>query len=527
MAFQGPGVANARRIPTFKDGYATYLASERQDWWRGLTLAWAPFLGPGPPAFQSWGRGVRRGQIVSTGGSISFTRLGTAWHFPGTADKIDFGPIDNFMGLSKGTVILGMTKNVVSFQAAGTWGTAVYATQGLGTSPSAVGALAPFVDGNTYFDFGGSTVGTSRVQVNTSTHTWQESHVLAFTVGPLGMWVYCDGRIIGGHTTVPSARPAAPTEHMLFGKDVQGQGQNDGNNTSFFYVWDQQLSPSAIEEISADPHALFRPRARAVMSTTAAPTVVNITITATGAGSLTGQLMAFAQLGIGASGAGALTGQLVGRTPVVIGAAGTGALSGAMTGLAQAIITAAGAGALTGQPMGFAQLHVGATGGSVAIMSFDVTALRGIQGFLIVDAVTGLPVTGATGGMTFEYYADDLGGAAPAVPIVTEIGGGCYKFYPQFPASDDRGVVYMLNTGAGHRPLRVYGYLRPTDEAEDDLPTLAQRELGGWRIFTTGPDADRLVVYDADGTTPLAKFPLRDLVGAPSATAPSQVGPTL
>lgn len=40
------------------------------------------------------------------------------------------------------------------------------------------------------------------------------------------------------------------------------------------------------------------------------------------------------------------------------------------------------------------------------------------------------------------------------------------------------------------------------------------------QIFTAGPDANRMVVFDNDGTTPLLKWDLTDSGGAPTTTNP-------
>lgn len=42
---------------------------------------------------------------------------------------------------------------------------------------------------------------------------------------------------------------------------------------------------------------------------------------------------------------------------------------------------------------------------------------------------------------------------------------------------------------------------------------LKKYDQGRWKIFTSGPDANRLVLYDSDNTTPLLKFDLKDSGG--------------
>lgn len=43
---------------------------------------------------------------------------------------------------------------------------------------------------------------------------------------------------------------------------------------------------------------------------------------------------------------------------------------------------------------------------------------------------------------------------------------------------------------------------------------------GKWQIHSSGGDANRLVLYDEDGTTPLYKFDLADVSGLPTFTSP-------
>jgi hypothetical protein len=151
-----------------------------------------------------------------------------------------------------------------------------------------------------------------------------------------------------------------------------------------------------------------------------------------------------------------------------------------------------------------------------------------IEVFFVYDG-TGAPLTGLT--PTFEVYKDDLG-ANLTQPTITEIGGGAYKFTPVFPAN--RGIAYIVLTGGN--PARIAKFIRPEDYNLDnaDVPTssraastlegkvdeLLQIGKGKWEIKTSGPDANRLIIYEADGTTVLRKFDLFDKDGLPTAINP-------
>ncbi len=133
---------------------------------------------------------------------------------------------------------------------------------------------------------------------------------------------------------------------------------------------------------------------------------------------------------------------------------------------------------------------------------------------------SGAPLAGQTG-MVFAVYQDDTGGAV-APPSIVEFGGGLYGFIPTLPASPARGLVYLLNTN-GANPAYVSRYVRPEDYNPDGIPaqtatlaSLLKILKNRYKIWLTGGDAFKLVMYDDDGVTPLFKFNLLDSLGAAS-----------
>lgn len=135
------------------------------------------------------------------------------------------------------------------------------------------------------------------------------------------------------------------------------------------------------------------------------------------------------------------------------------------------------------------------------------------------SATTGALLTGLT--PTFNVYRTDtntdLSGSAP---IITEIGTtGFYQFTPTF-ADPDRMIIYSVDGGATAAPRYYTRIMRPEDWIADDIAILLKHMEGRWKIHTSGLDANRLVVYDEDGTTPLIKFDLKDNVGAPTSIDP-------
>ena len=148
--------------------------------------------------------------------------------------------------------------------------------------------------------------------------------------------------------------------------------------------------------------------------------------------------------------------------------------------------------------------------------------------FVVYNADTGAPVTGGAGSMSFTTYKDETG-TNLAHPTIVEVGGGVYKFTPSFIAN--HSICYIVYTGSNTTPLYYSGFVRPEDFNIDnidvpsstiaaDVSILKTIETGKWKIFTSGPDANRLVLYDVDETTPLYKFDLADSVGTPTTTNP-------
>lgn len=137
-----------------------------------------------------------------------------------------------------------------------------------------------------------------------------------------------------------------------------------------------------------------------------------------------------------------------------------------------------------------------------------------IEVLVFYSASTGAPLTGLT--PTFTSYTD-TSGTPVAQPTISEVGGGAYKFTPTITSS--QGLIYVIDAGATAAPRYVSRYIRYSDWSLDEVLTLLQYETGRWKIFTTGPDANRMVFYEDDGVTVLKKFDLFDSSGSPAVTA--------
>lgn len=149
--------------------------------------------------------------------------------------------------------------------------------------------------------------------------------------------------------------------------------------------------------------------------------------------------------------------------------------------------------------------------------------------FFVFNISDGTPLTGAAGGMSFDTYKDDTG-TNLTPPTIFEIGGGAYGFSPTF--TPGRGIVYVLSTGASGNPQKLSRYMRPEDYYADGIPSIAaivadiqEFSEGRWKIFSDGPDANRMVFYRADGVTVLKKFDLLDADGNPAVFSPFERSP--
>lgn len=169
-------------------------------------------------------------------------------------------------------------------------------------------------------------------------------------------------------------------------------------------------------------------------------------------------------------------------------------------------------------------------------------------------SATGLTLTGSS----FVIF-QKLGGGTPtnaAPTTVTEVGLGIYKF--AYTAVED--VVFALDSGTGTGDSRyVRGVLSPTDVLLDasvssrasqttanslatqagldavnsNIAVLDSRvqtvndtanllylvQTGRWKVASSGADANTLTLYQADGTTALVKFALKDATGNPTSAA--------
>lgn len=124
-------------------------------------------------------------------------------------------------------------------------------------------------------------------------------------------------------------------------------------------------------------------------------------------------------------------------------------------------------------------------------------------------AITAVDVGGVPGTNTGEYKFT----YTPGVDVSFTIDGGAslpaeLRYIRGVSTPDDTFLdqtISALNT--------------PIAAVKADTQRIKAEKEGRWKIFTSGGDANRLVLYDTDGVTPLQKWDLKDIAGAPTTTA--------
>lgn len=106
-------------------------------------------------------------------------------------------------------------------------------------------------------------------------------------------------------------------------------------------------------------------------------------------------------------------------------------------------------------------------------------------------------------------------------------GTGMYLLKLSSGNVDQAGMAVYSVATAGN--TTYVGAIKVVANEEADtysiVSTLKKYEEGRWKIHITGPDANRLVIYDTDKVTPLLKFDLKDSGGAATFVNPFERTP--
>jgi len=121
-----------------------------------------------------------------------------------------------------------------------------------GTAATKLGGHFPFTDGKYYFDFGGNTAGTTRV--NTAASVTRSSHdVIALTAGPRGMEIWQNGILLASNTATPTR--TASTNDWGFQPQVVG-GTRPPARWWMLALSSRQASPQQLSSL-VSPEAAF------------------------------------------------------------------------------------------------------------------------------------------------------------------------------------------------------------------------------------------------------------------------------
>jgi hypothetical protein len=141
----------------------------------------------------------------------------------------------------------------------------------------------------------------------------------------------------------------------------------------------------------------------------------------------------------------------------------------------------------------------------------------------LVSAATGLPLDGViysdvtirivySDWTEFEYTPNIADWSAVDSGIAAGSGTYLYQFLPNPVPGIFMYIVKSTNSRHFVGSIKITSY-----DNDDTYVRMRQVQEGRWKIHTTGPDANRLVLYAADGTTAIQKWDLKDSAGAATA----------
>lgn len=479
MAFLGNGSRPARAMPSFATGYATHAASEGAKYWRGLKLAFAPFLGPSPdPTKLVWGKAIRRdstvvaGQIAEASGPYGF-----GWEFTATTDVIDFGDATRFFDIS--------TPDSVTFIYCGRKTDGVFRNTTLigvndnGGGGSHIGLRLPFGDEHIYWEWQGAT----SVNFDATGHTWQDFHVYAVTAGPRGSHLYIDGRHVAGNAT--TAALASPSGfNMKLGRRAGGSGeQTDLWATQLLYMWDTDLGDAAIAQLSADPGLLFRPRQMMAPMVNSEPT---IEVTIAGTSTVSATFEAF----------GVFDGTAAGTATAAADVGALGSFAGSAAGIATATATVTAFGAIAGISI--------STSGAVADITSGVSEFAGTAAGTSTASATVVPFFDvpssviSTFTMESQGNGESSGTATTTETVAVSPAYDCYINWDSIPGTllsfgvagrfdvGDNPIVLRVRAG-GNNVHNANGSVDGTIVYSTTLPANTITDLGELGSLATKP----------------------------------------
>lgn len=214
----------------------------------GSSLA-AKLIVSGNAGPSGWWNGAMRCVPTPSGGQIGTGPFGPCRSHVSTSDQLAGIAHGNDLPQDgKCTLMVVYAKRDTTNRASGLLGF------NFGSGGARFGAHAPYSDGNIYWDYGGSTNGSSRLTVSGQTWVARAPSVWMYTCGPRGMECWRDGKLVGSNSGTPTRTGAAA--YLYLGTHEGGGGDLDDYYT--IGIWGRQLEKQEIGLLSKDPWAMYQ-----------------------------------------------------------------------------------------------------------------------------------------------------------------------------------------------------------------------------------------------------------------------------
>lgn len=211
-----------------------------------------------------------------------------------------------------------------------------------------LGAHIPFIDGTVYFDFGGATTGSTRIQVSGLSFAVTDRWV--FSVGPRGMEIWQNGILRASNSATPTRTNSGGGAWGLRGNSGGDPASDDGVWPLLAYS-PTQWSKDANRAISSNPWKLFSTPTLGLKGAAGSVTTINASL---GAWSWAGLTTSFSTQIAATKGAWSWLGNTANLATQINSGVGGWAWGGLTASLTGGINAAVGAWSFAGQPATFA-----------------------------------------------------------------------------------------------------------------------------------------------------------------------------
>ncbi len=162
------------------------------------------------------------------------------------SDLIDFASGGQILPTTENfTAVIGYKKTDGTNRISGAFG------YNHGLAAQRLGVHLPYNDGKVYWDFGGTSEGSTRLSVSGLSFG---DDIWVFTKGPRGMEIWQNGALVGSNSANPTRSAGIGSSFHLFNYGSVG---SDLAICSFFYAWKLQLPAQAIKELSTFPFQII------------------------------------------------------------------------------------------------------------------------------------------------------------------------------------------------------------------------------------------------------------------------------